>query len=78
MGARRRLRGDLPPKVRAAARETVQATKVALGERGPVWWSDGSPDLNHRLARNTPYAAWFESLQTTNTSSEAGRASERS
>jgi hypothetical protein len=54
MGAR-----QMPPKVRAAAREAVQAAKVALGERGPVWWSDGAPDLNHRLARNTPYAAWF-------------------
>jgi hypothetical protein len=42
-----------------AARARVDAAKRALGERGPVWWVDGSPDLNRRLARNTPYAAWF-------------------
>ncbi|MBE7249330.1 MAG: hypothetical protein INR63_30705 [Actinomycetospora chiangmaiensis] len=43
----------------ATARAEVDAAKVALGERGPVWWSDGAPDLNRRLARNTPYAAWY-------------------
>jgi hypothetical protein len=36
----------------------VQAAKVGLGERGPVWWTDGAPDLNRHMARNTPYAAW--------------------
>lgn len=46
----------------AAARAAVQAAKVALGERGPVWWKDGAPDLNRHLARNTPYAAWYEAL----------------
>lgn len=45
-----------------AARDRVDAAKVALGERGPVWWCDGSPDYNRRMARNTPYAAWAESL----------------
>ena len=40
------------------ARNAVQAAKVALGERGPVWWSDGAPDLNRHLAKNTTYAAW--------------------
>lgn len=42
-----------------AARAQVNAAKVALGERGPVWWTDGAPDLNRHLAKNTPYAAWF-------------------
>ena len=37
-----------------AAREAVQAAKVALGERGPVWWTDGAPDVNRHRARNTP------------------------
>ncbi len=46
----------------AAARAGVDAAKVALGERGPVWWRDGAPDLNRRMARNTPYADWFASL----------------
>jgi len=42
------------------ARARVQAAKVALGERGPVWWEDGSPDFNQRNVTKTPYAAWFE------------------
>lgn len=42
-----------------AARQQVDAAKVALGERGPVWWDDGAPDYNRHLARNTPYAAWY-------------------
>jgi hypothetical protein len=45
-----------------AARSAVDAAKRALGERGPVWWDDGAPDLNRHMARTTPYAAWFESL----------------
>lgn len=43
---------------REAARAAVDAAKVALGERGPVWWTDGSPDFNRYLAKNTPYADW--------------------
>ncbi|MGU3468586.1 hypothetical protein ACLBXO_27420 [Methylobacterium sp. C33D] len=46
----------------ASARSEVQASKEALGERGPVWWTDGAPDLNRHLVRNTPYAAWFAAL----------------
>ena len=42
-----------------AARAAVDAAKTALGERGPVWWDDGAPDLTRRLARNTPYADWY-------------------
>ncbi|XHF33943.1 hypothetical protein OXH62_03010 [Pseudomonas chlororaphis] len=45
------------------AREKVQMAKVALGERGPVWWADGSPDFNRRLVVNSPYVEWFSSLQ---------------
>lgn len=44
------------------ARADVDAAKIALGERGPAWWSDGAPDYNRRMARNTPYAAWFARL----------------
>jgi hypothetical protein len=47
---------------REAARQRVDAAKHALGERGPVWWNDGAPDLNRRMARNTPYAEWFSGL----------------
>ena len=39
-----------------AARAAVHAAKVALGERGPVWWDDGAPDYNRHLLANTPYA----------------------
>ncbi len=39
-----------------SARARVNDAKVALGERGPVWWSDGAPDYNRRLLTNTPYA----------------------
>jgi hypothetical protein len=43
-----------------AARAQVNAAKVALGERGPVWWSDGAPDLNRHLVTRTDYATWFK------------------
>ncbi len=46
----------------AAARPRIDAAKRALGERGPVWWTDGAPDENRRLARNTSYADWYASL----------------
>jgi hypothetical protein len=42
------------------ARRAVQAAKVALGERGAVWWDDGTPDENRRLIQNTSYAEWWE------------------
>ncbi|KTT32965.1 hypothetical protein [Pseudomonas rhizoryzae] len=45
-----------------AARATVDAAKRALGERGPVWWTDGAPDYNRHLAKNTPYADWYGQL----------------
>ena len=49
--------GDLG--ARARARDKVDKAKRALGERGPVWWSDGAPDYNRHLAKNTPYAGWY-------------------
>lgn len=45
------------------ARARVHAAKIALGERGPVWWSDGAPDYNRYLAKNTPYREWYESVE---------------
>ncbi|MFC5551652.1 hypothetical protein [Massilia aerilata] len=44
------------------ARAAVDEAKRGLGERGPVWWNDGAPDFNRRLAANTPYADWYASL----------------
>ena len=59
MTARREVRSTDPDK-KAAARRAVDEAKRGLGERGPVWWDDEAPDYNRHLAKNTPYAAWFE------------------
>jgi len=56
--------GDGPALARA--RDAVDATKVALGERGPAWWSDGAPDWNRHLVVNTPYAEWYATLARRN------------
>lgn len=45
-----------------AARQKVHEAKVALGERGPVWWDDGAADYNRHLVKNTPYREWYASL----------------
>lgn len=50
--------GDLAAVARA--RTGVDRAKRALGERGPVWWTDGARDYNRHLVQNTPYAGWFE------------------
>ncbi|WP_205289427.1 hypothetical protein [Lysobacter sp. TY2-98] len=66
MRARREIRRALEDGNGAAekrARQRAHAAKLALGERGPVWWDDGSPDLNRRLADNTPYATWYASVR---------------
>ena len=52
------LRGE-DAAAREAARQRVEAAKRALGERGPVWWDDGAPDLTRHLARTTAYADWW-------------------
>ena len=44
------------------ARRRVQEAKVALGERGPVWRTDGTPDYNRRMVRSTPYAGWYAKI----------------
>ncbi|AYV48557.1 hypothetical protein CFHF_19960 [Caulobacter flavus] len=65
MAARRAVRSALAAGDKTAltsARAEVQKAKVGLGERGPVWWDDGAPDLTRRLARNTAYAQWWKSL----------------
>lgn len=65
MDARRAVKAALQTSdaaALAAARHAVDKAKRALGERGPVWWADGAPDLNRRCVRNTPYADWFASL----------------
>lgn len=54
----------------AAARRQVDAAKRALGERGPVWWTDGAKDFNRHLVKNSPYADWYAAHSE---ASEAGR-----
>jgi hypothetical protein len=49
----------------AKARLAVNAAKIALGERGPAWWTDGAKDYHRHLAKNTPYAAWHAALGAT-------------
>ena len=48
---------------REEARRRVDAAKQALGERGAVWWTDGAPDWNRHMAKNTPYADWFAGFE---------------
>lgn len=62
MNARRAVKAAQSAKNAIAlktARNAVNTAKIALGERGEVWWTDGSPDYNRHLVKNTPYAAWF-------------------
>jgi len=66
MAARRAVRsakiaGDRPAE--DAAHQAVDDAKRKLGERGPVWWTDGSPDLNRHMVKNTPYLSWYSSLR---------------
>lgn len=62
----RRAKGVAMRNQDQAAREdacqAVDQAKHALGERGTPWWTDGAPDYNRHLARNTPYTEWFTSL----------------
>ncbi|QNA90237.1 hypothetical protein G4G28_20175 [Massilia sp. Dwa41.01b] len=65
MDARRQVGAALKSGDTAAeshARAQVDEAKHALGERGPVWWTDGAPDYNRRMAANTPYADWYAAL----------------
>jgi hypothetical protein len=59
VAARRAVRDGTDSVQRITARLKVDVAKRALGERGPVWWTDGAPDHNRCLAVNTPYAKWF-------------------
>lgn len=62
MNARRAVKSALNSEneiALKAARQQVNVAKVALGERGAVWWTDGAPDLNRKLVKNTPYADWY-------------------
>lgn len=62
MTARRAVGAALRAKdqvTEAKARSGVDLAKRALGERGDVWWDDGSPDYNRQMVKVTPYGNWF-------------------
>ena len=64
MQARREVKESMRAKDETrlvAARASVDAAKVALGERGPVWWDDDI-EFDRHLVKNTPYARWYRSL----------------
>jgi hypothetical protein len=46
----------------ARARSAVHVAKVQLGERGPVWWTDGAKDFTRHFVENSPYAQWYRGL----------------
>jgi hypothetical protein len=60
MAARSALRRAAQAYLRAQIRARIDAAKRALGERGAVWWTDGAPDYNRHLVKNTPYAEWYD------------------
>ena len=65
MNARRAVKAALKSGVAAElalARKAVDTVKVSLGERGPVWWSDGAPDLTRHKVKDSPYAEWYQKL----------------
>src|SRR5262245_37455982 len=53
------------PEQLALARKAVDDVKIALGERGPVWWTDGAPDLNRHKVKDSPYAEWYQAQADT-------------
>ena len=65
MAARRAVRDakkEADREAEGAAHKAVDEVKRALGERGPAWWDDGSPDLNRHMAKSTPCADWYAKL----------------
>ena len=65
MNSRREVKAALAAgdeKRLTAARKSVNAVKISLCERGPVWWQDGTKDFNRYLIKNTPYQEWYEQL----------------
>ena len=59
MKARRAVRFARTQEKERAARDAVQAAKVRLGERGPVWWNDGAQDETGRAPWNSSYKVWW-------------------
>ena len=62
MRARREVQRAETTAAERDARERVDAAKRALGERGPVWWDDGTPDESRMAPWTSSYAAWWDGL----------------
>ncbi|MEL6264385.1 MAG: hypothetical protein AAFR52_01860 [Pseudomonadota bacterium] len=60
--AARRAEDTADAAALAAARAAIDAVKRRLGERGPVWWTDGAPDQDGRAPADSTYATWWASL----------------
>ncbi|MEE4208589.1 MAG: hypothetical protein V2I43_04910 [Parvularcula sp.] len=59
MAARRAVKDAKTDDAMRQARAAVHEAKCALGERGPVWWDDGSPDQTGKHPKNSSYADWW-------------------
>lgn len=60
MTLRRRIRDTKnEPEAQRKARYELNEVKIKLGERGPVWWDDGVPDLTHHKVKGSIYEKWF-------------------
>lgn len=67
MQARRQMRKDQPESTRSEAKRQVDEAKKALGERGPVWWSQEAEEgevCDRRMVWNTGYKQWWEALES--------------
>ena len=51
------------------AKTIAARTLVELGERGPVWWRDGAPDLHGQPIKQSPYGKWWDDHQRAQVSS---------
>ncbi len=65
MQARRAVGQAADDEEQRAARAAVDLAKRTLGERGPVWWQDGTPDQGGRHPSNSSYAGWWADLDET-------------
>lgn len=64
MQARRAVRDAKSEEAVKAARVRVDEAKRRLGERGPVWWTDGTPDEGGKHPKNSVYAEWWAGLSS--------------
>lgn len=63
MQARRASQVAQTEEEHSRARADVDAAKLRLGERGPVWWADGAPDESGQHPASSSYAAWWSGLE---------------